>query len=157
MNLKLKWVLKKFSDLSNEELYELLRLRSEVFVVEQRSLFLDIDGKDQQCWHFLGYLDGRLLAYSRIVPAGLSYAFPSIGRIVVSGLGRSMGLGKELMTGSITTLEKLYGETIIRIGAQLYLKNFYGSFGFSQTSPVYLEDGIEHIEMTRNLINRVVE
>lgn len=149
MNLKLKWSLKNFADLNNEELYHILRLRSEVFVVEQKSIFLDMDNKDQKCRHLIGTLDGRLLAYSRIVPPKLSYEFPSIGRIVVSVDGRSMGLGRELMTVSINTVEELYGICSIRIGAQLYLKNFYNSFGFEQSSQPYDEDGIDHIEMTR--------
>jgi ElaA protein len=149
MTLKLEWNFKNFTDLTNEELYQMLRLRSEVFVVEQKSIFLDMDNKDQQCKHLLGTLEGKLLAYSRIVPEGVSYEYPSIGRIVVSSEGRNLGLGKELMTVSVENLSKLYGQTSIRMGAQFYLKSFYESFGFLQTSPVYLEDGIEHIEMTR--------
>ena len=149
MNFKLDWYLKRFEELSIEELYELLRLRSEVFVVEQRCNFMDMDNKDQKCYHLLGRKNGKLLAYARIVPAGLSYAFPSIGRIVVSGDGRGMGFGVELLEVSISTVEKLYGKTTIRIGAQLYLEKFYGSFGFQKSSEVYLEDEIEHIEMTR--------
>ena len=149
MNFKLDWYLKRFEELSIEELYELLRLRSEVFVVEQRCNFMDMDNKDQKCYHLLGRKNGQLLAYARIVPAGLSYAFPSIGRIVVSGDGRGMGFGVELLEVSISTVEKLYGKTTIRIGAQLYLEKFYGSFGFQKSSEAYLEDEIEHIEMTR--------
>jgi len=149
MNFKLDWYLKRFEELSIEELYELLRLRSEVFVVEQRCNFMDMDNKDQKCYHLLGRKNGKLLAYARIVPAGLSYAFPSIGRIVVSGDGRGMGFGVELLEVSISKVEQLYGKTTIRIGAQLYLERFYGSFGFQKSSEVYLEDEIEHIEMTR--------
>ena len=149
MDLKLEWALKKFAELSNEELYQVLRLRSEVFVVEQGCNFMDMDNKDQKCDHLLGWKDGQLLAYSRIVPTGVSYAYPSIGRIVVSGKGRGIGLGVELLNISIETVEKMYGKTSIRIGAQLYLKKFYGSFGFVQTGDIYLEDDIEHIEMTR--------
>ena len=149
MNLKLNWELKKFDELTNEELYEMLRLRSEVFVIEQKCNFMDMDNKDQKCYHLLGTENGNLLAYSRIVPSGLSYEFPSIGRIVVSGKGRNMGFGVELLNVSISELEKLYGKTIIRIGAQLYLKKFYESFGFITSCDVYLEDDIEHIEMTR--------
>ena len=149
MDLKLEWTLKKFTELSNEELYQVLRLRSEVFVVEQGCNFMDMDNKDQKCDHLLGQKEGKLFAYSRIVPAGVSYDFPSIGRIVVSGDGRGAGFGVELMNVSISTVEKLYGKTSIRIGAQLYLKKFYGSFGFVQTGDIYLEDDIEHVEMTR--------
>ena len=149
MNLKLEWVVKGFADLSNEELYQLLRLRSEIFVVEQSCNFLDMDNKDQKCLHLLGSENGQLLAYARIVPVGVSYEFPSIGRIVVSEKGRGRGLGIELLNVSIAKLTELYGEVTIRIGAQLYLKRFYETFNFIQSSDIYLEDEIEHIEMTR--------
>lgn len=155
MNFKLEWTLKKFSELSNEELYQILRLRSEVFVVEQHCNFMDMDNKDQKCDHLLGYKDGQLLAYSRIVPAQVSYEFPSIGRIVVSPQGRSRGLGIELLIVSISKVEDLFGKSKIRIGAQLYLKKFYGSFGFFQSGEIYLEDDIEHIEMTREATKAV--
>jgi ElaA protein len=151
MNSKLEWNLKKFRDLDVEELYQLLRLRSEVFVVEQRSIFLDLDNKDQHCWHLLGSLNGKLLAYSRLVPAGRSYLYPAIGRIVVSPDARGENLGRELMKVSIGKSEELFGKGTIRIGAQQYLKDFYNAFGFEQTSPSYNEDGIEHIEMTRDV------
>ena len=150
MSFKLEWTLKKFDVLTNEELYQILRLRSEVFVVEQLCNFMDMDNKDQKCHHLLGVRNGVLLAYSRIVPPLVSYEFPSIGRIVVSPLGRGTGLGQELLNKSIATLEELYGTIEIRIGAQLYLKKFYESFGFRQSGDIYLEDEIEHIEMTRN-------
>ena len=149
MNLKLIWELKSFNELTNEELYQVLRLRSEVFVVEQGCNFMDMDNKDQKCMHLLGSRDGVLLAYSRIVPAGLSYEQPSIGRIVVSGKGRGLGLGIELLNVSILKLKERYGPTAIRIGAQLYLKRFYESFGFIQSSDIYQEDLIDHIEMLR--------
>jgi ElaA protein len=149
MNLKLDWKLLKFDALSNEALYQMLRLRSEVFVVEQGCNYMDMDNKDQKCHHLLGYQDGQLLASSRIVPAGLSYEFPSIGRIVVSSKGRGRGLGIELLNTSIEKLEDLYGKGRIKIGAQLYLKRFYESFGFEMVSDIYLEDKIEHIEMIR--------
>lgn len=149
MNQKLHWDIKSFDALSNLELYELLRLRNEVFIVEQNCIFPDLDGKDQKCHHLLGTENGVLMAYSRIVPPGVSYEYPSIGRILVSPNGRGKMFGIELMEISIITLEEIYGKSTIRIGAQLYLKKFYGSFDFVQTSEVYEEDGIDHIEMTR--------
>ncbi|GLU55997.1 GNAT family N-acetyltransferase [Dyadobacter frigoris] len=149
MNLKLQWDTKSFDALSNQELYELLRLRNEVFIVEQNCIFPDLDGKDQKCYHLRGMENGNLMAYSRIVPPGISYEYPSIGRILVSPLGRGKMFGIELMEQSITKLEEIYGEAIIRIGAQLYLKRFYESFGFVQSGEIYDEDGIDHIEMTR--------
>ena len=150
--MKLDWQFKTFEALSNEELYQLLRLRNEVFVVEQKCLFQDMDNKDQLCHHLSGYLNGQILAHSRIVPAGISYEYPSIGRIVVASEGRGMGLGVELLNVSIEKLELLYGKSVIRIGAQLYLKKFYESFHFRQSGDIYLDDGIEHIEMTRPVI-----
>lgn len=151
MDLKLTWSVKTFEELTNEELYQLLRLRSEVFVVEQGCNYMDMDNKDHKCTHLLGWKDGSLMAYSRIVPPGVFYQSPSIGRIVVSGKGRRMGLGIELLNFSIAQTETLYGKTVIQIGAQLYLEKFYESFGFMRTSEIYLEDRIEHIQMTRNL------
>ena len=152
MNLKLDWRFQTFDELTKEELYQILRLRSEVFVVEQRCAFLDADNKDQKCHHLSGYLDGKIMAFSRIVPPGISYEYPSIGRIVVSAQGRGSGFGAELLAVSIEKLESLYGKSMIRIGAQLYLKKFYESFYFMQSSDMYLEDEIEHIEMTRPVI-----
>ena len=149
MENKLNWVIKTFEELSNEELYQLLRLRSEVFVVEQNCNFLDMDNKDQQCCHLLGWSSDGLMAVVRIVPPGISYEFPSIGRIVVSPKGRGMGYGVELVHKAIQCVENLHGKGDIRIGAQLYLKKFYETFHFYQSGDVYLEDKIEHIEMTR--------
>ena len=152
--MKIEWQLKSFDELSNGQLYDLLKLRSEVFVVEQNCVFLDMDDKDQQSHHLLGYLDGKLVAYTRLLPAGLAYDHPSIGRVVTSPSVRRSGAGRLLMTESIRCCAILFGETPIQIGAQLYLKSFYESFGFRQISEVYLEDGIEHIYMLRNIGDR---
>jgi ElaA protein len=141
------WTCKKFTALTTEELYMILRLRSEVFVVEQNCVFLDMDNKDQYCDHLMGWSDNILLGYSRIVPAGISYVETSIGRIVSSPAARGKGIGRELLKESIDTLYILHGKRVIRIGAQYYLKKFYESFGFVQKGEIYLEDGIEHIEM----------
>ncbi|MGZ8511455.1 MAG: GNAT family N-acetyltransferase [Chitinophagaceae bacterium] len=131
------------------ELYAILRLRTEVFVVEQNCVFQDMDNKDQQCFHLMCWQDEMLLAYTRLVPPGLSYKEPSIGRVVTSPAVRGNGTGKLLMEKSIEEIIHLYGKTAIRIGAQLYLKKFYESLGFSQASDIYDEDGIDHIEMMR--------
>ncbi|HXB96387.1 MAG TPA: GNAT family N-acetyltransferase [Puia sp.] len=141
------WTCKTFDQLTPPELYDILRLRSEVFVVEQNCVFLDMDNKDQYCHHIIGRQEGRLLGYSRILRAGISYVESSIGRIVTSPAARRQGIGRELMVQSIRTLYDLYGITDIRIGAQYYLLSFYASFGFVQKGEIYLEDGIEHIEM----------
>ena len=146
---ELTWSLKKFDDLSAAELYNILRLRSEVFVVEQNCVYLDLDNKDQDCHHLMGLMDGQLIAYTRLVPPGVSYEYPSIGRVVTSPSARRGGFGRSLMEKSIEQTKQLYGDAPIRIGAQLYLQSFYTSLGFLTSSDIYLEDGIEHIEMTR--------
>jgi len=141
--------IKAFSDLHVDELYELLRLRSEVFVVEQNCAFLDQDNKDQRCYHVLLYADGQLAAYSRIVPAGLSYPELSIGRVVSAPAFRGTGLGKVMMELAISACRDLFGTGDIRIGAQTYALPFYQALGFVPQGEVYDEDGIEHIEMLR--------
>ena len=144
----MRWVLKKFPELTPEELYELLRLRAAVFVVEQTCAFQDLDNKDQHCYHLLGYLEHELVAYTRLVPPGISYTAASIGRVVTSPDHRKKGYGKILMQESIATCDSLFGKQTIIIGAQCYLEAFYNSFGFVASGDIYLEDGIEHIEMT---------
>jgi ElaA protein len=143
----LQWSCKRFEELSVQELYAALRLRSEVFVVEQTCPFLDMDNKDQGCFHLMGTMDGELFAYTRLVPPGHIYPVASIGRVVTSPAVRGTGAGKELMQQSIQTAYRLFGDGDIKIGAQYYLKKFYESFGFEQVSDIYLEDDIEHIYM----------
>jgi ElaA protein len=145
----MKWILKKFNDLTTLELYSILRLRIEVFIVEQNCVFQDADNKDQQSSHLMAFENEDLLAYTRLVPPGEIYSEASIGRVVTSPLARQKGLGKELMERSIEAIYNLFGKGPIRIGAQLYLKKFYGSLGFEQVSDTYLEDGIEHIYMVK--------
>lgn len=142
-------MVKRFDELSPRELYAILRLRTEVFVVEQNCVFQDMDNKDQSCHHFMGWNSGELVAYTRLVPPGISYQEPSIGRVVTAPATRGTGIGKTLMANSIRQLESLYGKQPIRIGAQCYLKRFYESFGFVQQGEVYDEDGIDHIHMLR--------
>ncbi|HYF32928.1 MAG TPA: GNAT family N-acetyltransferase [Chitinophagaceae bacterium] len=143
----LRWTCTFFPDLNVYELYAILRLRSEVFVVEQNCVFLDMDNKDLESYHVCGWKDEELVAYTRLVPAGLAYNEASIGRVITALTARGTGAGRELMQVSIRELHKLWGVQPIRIGAQLYLRKFYESLGFRQTSEIYLEDGIEHIEM----------
>jgi ElaA protein len=145
----IEWRLIKFPDLTPYELYDALRLRSEVFVVEQNCVFLDQDSMDEHCYHLSGYNNEQLVAYSRIVPPGIIYKESSIGRVVTSLLMRKTGIGKELMHRAIKAIYDIYGNSPIKIGAQLYLKSFYESFGFMQASDVYLEDGIKHIYMQK--------
>ena len=141
------WTHKEFNKLTPDELYAILRLRSEVFVVEQACIFLDMDNKDQLSHHLMGWQENKLVAYARIVPAGISYVETSIGRIVNSPDVRGDGIGKRLIRESIELVYSLHGKRVIRIGAQYYLRGFYESFGFEKASEIYLEDGIEHIEM----------
>lgn len=146
--VQLHWVLKPFNQLTPHELYFIMQLRSEVFVVEQNCIYQDADNKDLKSYHLMGFSDaGQLMAYTRLLPAGVSYREPSIGRVITHADVRKQGAGKELMQQSIKACYQLFGRQSIKIGAQLYLKRFYESFGFDQTGPVYLEDGIEHIEM----------
>lgn len=145
-----EWQLKTFDELSLAELYRLLQLRNAVFIVEQTCPFQDLDDKDQQSYHFMGMQENRLVAYTRLLPAGLAYEEPSIGRVVTADTVRGSGIGRELMQRSIDAAERLFGKVPVRIGAQLYLQRFYESFGFEKCSDIYLEDGIEHIYMLRN-------
>lgn len=147
MNNSIKWILKKFDDLSPLELYAIMQLRNEVFVIEQNCIYQDADNKDKSCYHYMGWREDRLIAYTRILPPGLAYTYSSIGRVVTSPSARGGGIGKLVMEKSIEQIIKLFGNGPIKIGAQLYLLNFYSSLGFQQSSDIYLEDGIEHIEM----------
>ena len=144
---QINWTCKFFDDLFPHELYIIIKLRNEVFIVEQKCVFQDADDKDLKCYHLIGFTRNELAAYARLVPAGVSYKNISIGRIVTSPQYRSMGAGKALMKEAINRCNLLYGEQTIKIGAQLYLKHFYESFGFRQSSEMYLEDDIPHIQM----------
>ena len=145
----IKWICKKFDELTPFELYAIIRLRNEVFVVEQNCVFQDADNKDQECYHLAGWQENVLIAYTRIIPAGVIYDHLSIGRVVTSPDFRHQGTGKLLMEKSIQCAYDLFGKLPIKIGAQLYLKQFYESLSFVQCSDIYLEDGIDHIEMIR--------
>lgn len=142
-------ICKPFDSLTVKELYAILKLRSEIFVVEQNCVFLDTDGKDLSCQHLMLYQNKELMAYARIVPAGLSFTEPSIGRIVSSHAARGKGFGRQLVSLAIANCQRLYGNKPIKIGAQLYLKSFYESFGFVVYGEEYLEDDIVHVDMIR--------
>ncbi|MEH6304601.1 GNAT family N-acetyltransferase [Olivibacter sp. CPCC 100613] len=147
----LRQYIRPFDAFNPYELYALLRLRSEVFVVEQHCAYLDADNKDQLCHHLLIYQDETLAAYARLVPPDISYPEMSIGRIVTSKAARGIGLGKELMKRSIQACYDLFGEASIRIGAQVYAIPFYESLGFVVDGEVYDEDGIDHVEMIKKV------
>ncbi|MER3464443.1 MAG: GNAT family N-acetyltransferase [Chitinophagaceae bacterium] len=148
--MQIQWLLKKFEELTPYQLYAILQLRNEVFVVEQTCVFQDADDKDQASYHLMGFHENKLIAYTRLVPPKIIYDQPSIGRVVTSPLARGTGAGKELMKQSIENTYQLFGQQPIKIGAQLYLKHFYESLGFKQISDVYDEDGIDHIYMLKD-------
>lgn len=148
--MEITWQVKDFDTLSNLELYNILKLRSEIFVVEQNCVYLDLDGKDSLALHLFGTFDGKIVAYCRFFDKGISFENASIGRVVVNANYRNKKWGKELMQEAISKIELHFGQTKITIGGQLYLQKFYESLGFVQTSEIYLEDDIQHIEMQRN-------
>tara|TARA_R110002051_G_scaffold199848_1_gene266800 strand:+ start:189772 stop:190215 length:444 start_codon:yes stop_codon:yes gene_type:complete len=141
--------IKTFNELSTEELYALLRLRSEVFVVEQNCVYQDIDGKDHKALHILGYNDNQLVAYTRIFKSGDYFENASIGRVVVAQQQRQHKFGYAIMEASINAIKLHYNETKIKISAQTYLKRFYNTLGFKEIGEEYLEDDIPHIAMVK--------
>ncbi len=145
----IQFKIKPFLELSTNELYAMLQLRSEVFVVEQNCVYQDIDGKDQKAIHVLGYSEGVLVAYSRLFKPKDYFEHASIGRVIVKTSHRDQKLGHELMQVSIDAITTLFQETKITISAQLYLQKFYESHGFVVVGESYLEDDIPHIEMKR--------
>lgn len=143
----MKWELKKFDELKIDKLYEILQLRSEVFVVEQECAYQDCDGKDKKSYHLYLEDDGRIIAYLRILKRGLSFDEVSIGRVLIHKDYRGKGLAREMMMKAIRFVEEELNEKEIKIQAQAYLVDFYGSLGFKQVSEEYLEDNIPHIDM----------
>jgi ElaA protein len=143
------WRLLSFDDLRVAEIYEVLRLRSEVFVVEQQCLFQDMDGADSQAMHLLGVQGGELLAYARCFEAGIKFPEASFGRVLTRLSARRTGLGHVLVEQAITAISQLWGPQTIRIGAQMQLAAFYAQHGFEDVGKLYMEDGIAHLEMVR--------
>ena len=143
MNFKLK----TFNELTNTELYNILQERTNVFVVEQKCPYPEVDGKDVQSYHLYKEQDGEIVAYLRILPPGVSYAELSIGRVLVKKEYRGQRLAHELMARALQFIEDELNETTVKIQAQDYLRNFYSSFGFEAISEVYLDDGIPHVDM----------
>ena len=139
--------IKPFHQLTPAELYAILRLRIEVFIVEQNCVFQDADNKDIYCHHLMLFENKQLVAYARLVPPGLSYNEMSIGRVVSSKSVRRTGAGSQLMELAIKYCRQIFGDGPIRIGAQYYLEKFYSDLGFTRTGDIYDEDGIDHIEM----------
>ena len=138
---------KKFNKLTNDELYEIMALRAEIFVVEQKCPYNDVDGKDKQSIHMWMEENGKIIAYIRIVDKGVSYDETSIGRVVVAKEERGRGLAREILEEGIKYITEKLGEKKITVGAQEYLKSFYESLGFVEVSDVYDEDGLPHLDM----------
>ncbi len=146
----MKITVKKFKELSTDELYAILQLRSEVFVVEQDCVYQDIDGKDQKALHVVVEKEGVLVGYTRVFDAGDYFDKPSIGRVVVAKDQRQYGYGYDVMKASIAAVKEVYNETTIIISAQKYLLKFYNNLGFVAEGEEYLEDGIPHFKMVKN-------
>ena len=141
--------IKTYAKLTKEELYQILQLRSEVFVVEQDCVYQDIDYKDQKAIHVLGFKKDKIVAYTRVFKPGDYFSEASIGRVVVAENERRFKYGYDIMEASIKAILENYNETIIKISAQTYLKKFYNNLGFKQIEEEYLEDGIPHIAMLK--------
>ncbi|PXX27863.1 GNAT family N-acetyltransferase [Arenibacter sp. ARW7G5Y1] len=146
----MKIEIKRFQDLDVSDLYSVLQLRSEVFVVEQDCVYQDMDGRDQLALHIIGNVDGKIVAYTRVFKPGDYFKEASIGRVVVRKSERQYGYGFEIMQASIEAIHKNFGVGTIHISAQKYLKKFYTSLGFNMVGEEYLEDGIPHIGMVKD-------
>ena len=140
---------KTFNELTTEELYQILRLRSEVFVVEQDCVYQDVDNKDQKALHIMGIKDGEVVAYTRVFEPGDYFDNVSIGRVVVSQSQRKYGLGKQIMQASLAAINQRFPDKPIEISAQSYLLKFYTELGFNAFGEEYLEDGIPHRRMLK--------
>jgi ElaA protein len=145
----ISWHLLPFNKLSTTQLYELIKLRVDVFVVEQNCPYPELDGKDNldEVRHLLGVSNGELVACARLLPAGVTYENVSIGRIATKETARGNGLGHQLLSNALKLCENLWPGQIIDIGAQQHLQLFYQGHGFKPISAMYLEDGIPHIDM----------
>ncbi len=147
----LSWQCLSFSELTTTQLYEMLKLRVDVFVVEQTCPYPELDNKDRVdgVFHLLGYQGDELIACARLLPKGISYSTLSIGRVVTKQSARGDGLGHKLMSQALIECQQRWPNEDITISAQQHLANYYGQHGFEQTSEMYLEDDIPHIEMKR--------
>ena len=143
----MEFKIKKFNELTIEELYKILRVRNEVFVVEQACIYQDCDNKDYNSYHLYLEEGNEVVGYLRIVNKGISYDEISIGRVLVKGTHRNKGLSRRMMLEGIKFIEENLNSTEIRLSGQVYIKGFYESLGFKQVSEEYLEDDIPHVEM----------
>ena len=145
--MPLTFTTKTFSGLTTKELYQILQLRSEVFVVEQDCVYQDVDGKDQKALHLIGTKGDKIIAYARMFDAGDYFEYASVGRVVVKQNERKYGYGHLLMQEAHKVVNKHFKTTIIKISAQAYLEKFYNTHGYQKEGEGYLEDGIPHIAM----------
>lgn len=149
--MNLVWTCLPFDALTPLQLYQALRLRSEVFVLEQECVFVDPDGFDMQAWHLMAHdSGGELQAYARLLPAGVKAAEPVIGRVITAATSRGSGLGHELMRRSLHECERLWPGQDLSLSAQARLQAFYANHGFAPVGDAYIEDGIPHIHMRRS-------
>lgn len=147
--MKINYLCLSYDDLSKDQLYTLLALRQEVFVLEQHCPYLDADGNDQQAYHLLGLTEnGTLATYVRLLPVGSSYKdYAAIGRVITASFARGQKLGRPLMITAIEQTKAIWGDVPIKLSAQAHLQGYYGSVGFSPVGDIYLEDGIPHVGM----------
>ncbi len=145
----LSWQWLRFDELPLRQLYAILQLRSEVFVMEQQCAYQDLDGTDHQAMHLMSLRDERLMAYARCFPSGVKYPEASIGRVITRSAMRGTGAGHALMREALARMQAQWGEQRIRISAQAHLANFYAQHGFAVQGDVYDEDGIPHVAMLR--------
>lgn len=146
----MEWIIKKFDELKAKDIYNILAIRNEVFIVEQDCVYMDCDYKDFNSYHLFLEQNGEIVAYLRVLEKGVSFDQISIGRVAVKKDFRGKGLSREMMLKAINFIENDLKETSIKIQAQSYLINFYTSLGFKPISDEYLEDNIPHIDMIYN-------
>ncbi len=155
--IKIQWQWKTFNELSLNELYDIMKVRQTVFVLEQDCIYQDLDDLDQKSWHLTGWNNSastspQLVAYLRVVFPNYKYQEPSIGRVLTIQKFRGQGLGKELLNQALLKIAQEYPNQAIKISAQQHLHNLYAQFGFTQSSEPYDEDGIMHIEMQKHVL-----
>ncbi len=147
-NQKIEYFFKRFDELTTKELYEILKLRQDIFVVEQNCPYLDCDDKDYQAWHLWATIENHYSAYTRILPKGISYDdYSSIGRVATNKVNRNTGLGYKIMEKTLTKMKSLFPNDTIKISSQVYIMPFYAKFGFVEVGEEYLEDDIPHHAM----------
>jgi len=147
--MEVDWELKRFDQLSLTELYQILKSRVDIFVVEQECPYPEIDGIDPDCLHLFKKDQNQIVAYARLVPKGILDPDPMIGRIIVGNEYRKLGYGRALLNQAISVITDQWHEKEIKLQGQVYLRDFYRSLGFKEVSEPYLEDGIPHVDMIR--------